>query len=446
MSNPLAIAGVTATLRRKLLDAGIGFVTTLPPDQAASDAHRERVNLFLYDLLPNAAWRNREIPGQVKPGETGFPPLALNLYYLLTAYGDETPSLLDHRLLGRAMAMFHDSAILSPQDIKEATELLRDEFLDTVPDLHQQIDRVRITPHTISVEDKSRLWGTFQTQYRVSVAFEVSVVLIDSVRQPKTALPVTRRGRDDRGWETAATLGPILDRLEYRDALAPRSPAFPSAAFPKGNDPQQVLTLHGTDIPLTECELLIRDPRAVDGAGEIARIKPLEPSTRERVRFAISPAQAGAKWVSGLLTVAVGYALDTDHPKSSPALPLAIAPRLRLNAVGQVLAIPSTEGNRSLLTVSCDPPLASDDGVFLILDEAIDPARLIALNRRPIARQLPLRRESTSHTRSTPTFDATGLPPGTYRVRLRVDGIDSHVMRLQGSVLDLDDSQKLVKT
>ncbi len=446
MSNALAIAGVTATLRRKLLDAGIGFVTTLPPDQAATDSHSERVNLFLYDLVPNAAWRNREIPGQVKPGETGFPPLALNLYYLLTAYGDETASLLDHRLLGRAMAMFHDSAILIPKDIEEATAEIRDDFLGAVPDLHQQIDRVRITPHTLSVEDKSRLWGTFQTQYRVSVAFEVSVVLIDSVRQPRTALPVTRRGRDDRGWESTATLGPILDRLDYRDVLAARSPAFPSAAFPKNGDPPPILTLHGTDIPVTECELLIRDPRSTEGDGIVARIKPLEPSTRDRVRFVVSPTHPGAKWVSGLLTVAVGYATDPEHPKTSPALPLALAPRLKLNSAGQVLSIPSIDGTRSLLTVACDPPLATNDGVFLILDEVIDAARLATLNRRPIARQLPLRREAASHSPTTPTFDATGVPPGIYRVRLRVDGIDSHVMRLRGSVLDLDDSQVLVKT
>ena len=48
-----------------------------------------QINVFLYQVLPDAAWRNRDMPRQMRPGETGHPPLPLVLYYLLTAYSDD---------------------------------------------------------------------------------------------------------------------------------------------------------------------------------------------------------------------------------------------------------------------------------------------------------------------------------------------------------------------
>ena len=76
MSNSLAIAAVTATLRNLLVAgfAGDGAVadtafTTQPPDKARSGTTNQ-LNLFLYQTTPNAAWRNQSMP-HVKPGESG---------------------------------------------------------------------------------------------------------------------------------------------------------------------------------------------------------------------------------------------------------------------------------------------------------------------------------------------------------------------------------------
>src|SRR5689334_23115435 len=105
MSNALAIAAVTAALR-KIIQDGIqselpdAKVTTKPPDKAEAAANL--INLFLYQTNESAAWRNMAMPRQSKPGETSQPPLALDLYYLITAYGksDESPNPPEsHRLL-----------------------------------------------------------------------------------------------------------------------------------------------------------------------------------------------------------------------------------------------------------------------------------------------------------------------------------------------------------
>lgn len=435
MSNALAIAGVTATLRRMLLDAGIGFVTTLPLDKAASDQHAERVNLFLYQTSPNAAWRNREIPGAVRGGESGFPPLALNLYYLLTAYGDENANLLDHRLLGRALSVLHDSPTLDPQEVQNATSDILDPVLNIRPDLHQQIERVRITPHAMNLEEMSKLWATFQTQYRISAAYEVSVVLIDSTRPSKTPLPVTRRGEKDRGWETTTSLGPIIEGIDYHNPPGPRRPAWPSAAFPKAGQTPFTVTLRGRDFPFPGARVLIRDPRQAAGEDVVARLRPLPESDRETLRFVVDPQQTDAKWAAGLLTAAVEYDFGESKPtkvRTSNAVPFALAPRLRLNSSGQAIAIPSSEGERKLITVRCDPPLGADRVPVLLVDSS----------DLGVSRPLPARTASPDHSPATPTFDVSAVEPGTYRVRLRVDGIDSHVMALgPDGRLEIDNTQ-----
>ena len=40
-------------------------------------------------------------------------------------------------------------------------------------DLQDQVERVRITAQPLSLEEMSKLWMTFQTQYRISAAYEV---------------------------------------------------------------------------------------------------------------------------------------------------------------------------------------------------------------------------------------------------------------------------------
>src|SRR5688572_24097327 len=98
MSNSLAVATVTATIRN-LLFAGVNqdlagtSVTTRPPDRARVSSTGNQLNLFLYQTGIEAAWRNEDMPGKVKPGEIGTPPMPLTLFYLLTAYSDTDDDL-----------------------------------------------------------------------------------------------------------------------------------------------------------------------------------------------------------------------------------------------------------------------------------------------------------------------------------------------------------------
>ena len=134
MSNALALAGVTAVLK-DLLDTGLVdhqvtdalgagvTVSSLPPDTVpieGSDAV-PRLNLFLYQVTPNAAWRNVDLPSTDAAGRRiSSPPLALDMHYLLTAYG--IAELQAEVLLGYALQLLHENPVLAREAIRTALD------------------------------------------------------------------------------------------------------------------------------------------------------------------------------------------------------------------------------------------------------------------------------------------------------------------------------------
>ena len=210
MSNSLAVATVTSALLQLLNQAVKAFpggarVTVRPPDKARLTPPVNQLNVFLYHTTLDPAWRNQDMP-TIRPGETGFPPLPLVLHYVITAYGEgDEDDIKAHQLLGRAMSVLHDHPILGP-----------DEFTDLVTgtDLQDQLERVRVTAQVLTVDDMYKLWTAFQTQYRISAAYEVSVVLIDSTQPNRTPLPVLTRGANDSGPVAQAAIEPPFPTLE----------------------------------------------------------------------------------------------------------------------------------------------------------------------------------------------------------------------------------------
>src|SRR5580692_5287815 len=200
MSNATAIAAVTATLRN-LLTEGLtadpdlvdATVTMQPLDRARLNGNSaNQINIFLYHVLPSGSWRNMGIPGPTRSGIGAAPVLGLNLYYLITAFGRDNDAQrpFSHQLMGRAMSTLHDHPLLGADEIKAA-----------LPnnDLWAQVERVRFTLQPFSMEEIAKLWTGFQTQYRLSVAYEAAVVLIESTRAVSAPLPVLTRGQADRG-------------------------------------------------------------------------------------------------------------------------------------------------------------------------------------------------------------------------------------------------------
>lgn len=201
MSNALGIAAVTAVLK-DLLKTGIAdraltgivgevIVSALPPDRLLVEGQPEtgRLNLFMYKVTPNQGWRNAAVPARDAAGQRiGSPPLALDLHYLVTAYG--AAEFEGEILLGYAMQILHDTPVLTRESIRRTlAPAVSMTPGGAVPlsgliasELAEQAEQIRITPQTTSAEEMSNLWAAIRSHYRPSAAYLASVVMIESRR------------------------------------------------------------------------------------------------------------------------------------------------------------------------------------------------------------------------------------------------------------------------
>jgi hypothetical protein len=213
MSDYLAVGGVSAVLMwllhnelqaagpAGLLTAGTS-ITAVSPDLITTGAGEEpQLNLFMYYVSYNPALRNLDLPSLDRAGnKITNPPLALNLHYLVSAYGSTPGGVLTAEiLLGWAMKVFHDNPVVPPAAISEALGTIAAgsspspaETLVATSTLASQIEHLRITPEALTIEEIYRLWPAFQAPYRPSSAFQVSVVVIQDAAIPAAKQVLTR--------------------------------------------------------------------------------------------------------------------------------------------------------------------------------------------------------------------------------------------------------------
>lgn len=403
MSNALAIAAVTVTLR-SLIEAGIETdpsisgvtVTTRPLDTARESDATNQVNLFLYQTVINSTWSNMDIPRTVHPGSRGHSPLPLNLYYLLTAYHgtDEDGAISDGRLrgstrlLGLAMSALHDHTVLDADAINANIPPL-----DQADYPFQQVERVRITPHAMSVDELSKLWSSFQTEYRTSVAYEVSVVLIESTRPRRAALPVLRRGSDNQGVFVIPIATPSLTEIQipHRKAAAQLGDLLTII----GDDLRpEGLSLQVHHIELDQPLTLTPEPGHTNRQLHIQIPDP-----------AVNPA-ARSQWAAGFCVLNATVQRPGLPPYRSNAVPFGLAPLL----TGRT---PSTAPAGDVtITVTCAPQIRDGQRVTLLVgDREFEPASM-STPANPTAE-------------TTLVFDTTALAAGDHPLRLRVEGVDS---------------------
>ncbi len=191
MSNHLAIATVTAALQQVLMTPVANAVTNAQvgfsrPDPA--DSKTPLVNVFLYQVTPNAAYRNANVPTRRAAGDLAQrPQAALDLHYIFTFHGDDT-TLEPQRLMGAVITALESQPLLTPKNITSAATQYT--FL-AGSGLDSQIERVKFTPTALSLEEFSKLWSVFfQVEYSLSAAYQASVVLMESDVTPLFAPPV----------------------------------------------------------------------------------------------------------------------------------------------------------------------------------------------------------------------------------------------------------------
>jgi uncharacterized protein DUF4255 len=403
MSSALAIAGVSAVLQFYLANLYTGLsalfggtvtVSAKAPDivQDAfnSGATENQVNLFLHQVTPNVGWRNQDLPSVGADGMTRLsnPPLALDLHYLLTAYGSEDWQA--EALLGFALLMLHENPVLTRNDISNAIAKLpiNDPTNPlSVPlgtaQLADQVELLKITPATLGREEMAWLWTALKADYRPTFPFQVSVVLIEPQNPAIAPLPVLIRD---------ITVLPDLTPFPSLTAVVPPQEQ-PAATL------GQMVTVQGHRLTGATGVVLANSLRGIQ--------QTIAPSATSNTAVQFTPPNLNAP-----TELAAGiYDLSVQVPSAPGAtttnsLPFAIAPNIDAWAPG-TLASGNTE-----VTVPCIPFLRPGQQVFLIIGDQLAPA------------------DAFTTATNTPSFTYPDLQPtnGFVRARLRVDGIESRIV------------------
>ncbi|OBZ12256.1 MULTISPECIES: DUF4255 domain-containing protein [Bacillales] len=143
------------------------------------DAGDLALSLFLFNVKENGEARRT---GMVdRGGVLQYPPQALDFYFMMTAHSNAdrlTRSLDEHRILGRAMQVLYDNAVLSGPYL-EGT-------------LAESSGSIRLTLASMEGEELMKLWQFGDLPYKLSVVYRVGPVMLDSNRVKPVSRVVER--------------------------------------------------------------------------------------------------------------------------------------------------------------------------------------------------------------------------------------------------------------
>jgi hypothetical protein len=385
MSNHLAVATVTAALQQVLLppvqqavaSASVGFNRPDPTNPTTP-----LVNIYLYQITPNAAYRNADLPTRRSDGSLAKrPQAAFDLHYLFTFHGDDT-QLQPQRLLGTVVTTLHSQPLLSTANISSAVSnfaFLAGSGLDT------QIERVRFTPTALSLEEFSKLWSVFfQVEYSLSAAYQASVVLMETSDSPEEAPPVVARN---------------LYVVPFQ------SPYI-----------MQIISQAGTGQPITAGSTLLIQGQQLRGPTTLLLIESQEltPATVTDTQITMPvPASlhAGVKGVQVLQKTLMGTPAVLHRSFESNVAAFILRPTIN-NATATAAAPPATGTN---VTLTLTPNIGVGQRAVLLLNN---------VSASPSTAYASLATVATADSNQI-TINITGVPTGTYLVRVQIDGAES---------------------
>lgn len=409
MSNFLAVATVTEVLGQMILTAAenaIGGQTVVlnknrPEDPATADS--PNVYVYLYQVTMNGALRNNDLPNRSTDGRLQQKPqAALDLYYLIAFYGNDS-ELEPQRMLGAVVRDLHAHSILSREQIR--TGLVGKSFL-AGSDLAEAAESVKFTPVSLSLEESSKLWSVLlQTRHALSVAYQASVVLIESEETPQQALPVS-----DRGVAGIPFMQPLVEQLRVLDNNGAELPI--DQAIEMGT----TLLIKGKRLQGQATQVFINDAEitATSISDSEIRLIPLPDPLPDG-----SALRAGIKSLQIVHSVPLGEPPEAHSFSGSNVFPFPLRPT------------PTVSMQGSAIRVRFDLKVGKTQRVFLLLNELTN-------NPKPKGYRLVAPKDNgitDADVTETDTIDfptADIVDNGNYLVRVQVDGAESLLKKEAG--------------
>lgn len=423
MSTALAIASVTHVLKdllnNGLIDQNVSGViggnvnvSALPPDRIdVSEAGQTQLNLFMYRVTTNNGWSNLKEPERNSSGaRISLQPLALNLHYLLTAYG--ASELHAEILLGYGMQLLHETPILDreairlsllPASASSGGGLPNNMRALAFSDLNNQPEQIKIVPEQINTEEISKLWTAFQAKYRPTAAYMVSVVLIESDKPVKSSLPVHSRNIFAFPFQHIF-IERILSRKDQNG---------------QAMDNQKIITGH---------QLIIKGKNLYASQTEVTLngkpVQNLNSIEDEELIFTLT-----GEFLSGIQALQVVHKTVSGQPPKelitaeSNIEPFVICPSITAISVNNLVGNGNAPRSADI-QIQVSPAFDVRQKIVLLLNEynpALEADQLHAYNF--VAPSIPV--PSPHGLLDTVTIQVKDIMARTYIVRLRVDGAES---------------------
>ncbi|HEX8192315.1 MAG TPA: DUF4255 domain-containing protein [Allosphingosinicella sp.] len=419
MANGFALPALSHVLRRLLLDAApqddLSFlgatgwqVSMLAPDLVKrGDKDPPLLNLFLYQVGRNSGWHNRDARTYDGGGNRiAAPPLALDLRYLVTAYGNKAYQA--EALLAHALLALHDRPTLTRAFIADSLELPpapdKIEKQIAASGLAEQAESVQLSVDNLSIDELSRLWSGFNLGLRPSVSLLATVLLLSSRRTPRPAAPVAARTI------TTVPLGrPVIETVA----------AEAGAHLPI--EPGTRITLSGEGLYEPSMVLLLG---GIDAAALLDKAAPGFPTT---LTLAL-PASLPAGMLAGVQTAQVRHGVRIAG-EASPR-PLLASNLAAFLLRPRVAAAAEDGGTERAILVDFAHEIGDRQSVSVTLEEVVGGA----LTGNRFAATVPEGNPDAAPPEDLPrpprvdlrrVWARTSAPAGTFRVLASVDGIAS---------------------
>jgi hypothetical protein len=268
------------------------------------------------------------------------------------------------------------------------------------------VEQIKFTPLAISLEELSKLWSVFfQTPYALSVAYQGTVVLIESEEQAQPGLPVLKRGEQDQGVDILLGPFPVLETANFGLAadkiLQPRPLSLPAAQLGLS------VIMSGRNLA-GETVLLRFQHSKLDLTQELS-VAPTDLSASELKVLLPQPGSGTSQtdWAPGVYTVTV-VQKQSGNPRdrTSNGLPVALSPIVA--AIEPGTTVPRDADGTATITITCQPRVHPEQQAVLLV------------TGREIVGQI-----DTNHPDKL-IFTLKNAPAVTNElIRLRVDGIES---------------------
>jgi hypothetical protein len=396
VSSAYAISAVTAVLQSFLTNAlaevgpvfGTVALSSLAPDlvqQSFGGGGQNQINIFLHQVTYNPGWRNVDQPSLGADGRTllANPPMALDLHYLLTAYGSE--ELQAETLLGHALLMLHRFPTMARNDIHLALGALPASTLAVhlnAAGLADQLEQIKVTPEPLNREEMAWLWTALKADYRPTFPFRASVVLIEA--ETPVSLPF-----------------PVLSRNIVVRAIQP-------AELLQVTPPDHQLAAAAGDIVTITGEFLKDALRVVliNARLGVRATAPASNVTANSLDFVVPPDTVPMPCPAGIYSLAVDIGDAAGNVvQTTNALPFAVAPVLAAAPFTVVKSATQTK-----VTATFAPAARPSQKVHLTIGSMTAPSPAFSADTTSL------------------TFDfAPPLPSGKQLARLTVDGSPSQV-------------------